>query len=57
MVLVVDMANNLFATLLPKTTLFRDQIPLFSVHFMQRNNEYLYIVLEKTTAVCGTHYG
>ena len=57
MVLVVDMANNLFATLLPKTTLFRDQIPLFSVHFMQRNNEYLYTVLEKTAAVCGTHYG
>ena len=47
MVLVVDMANNLFAMLLPKTTLFRDQLPLFSVHFMQRNNEYLYIVLEK----------
>ena len=57
MVVVVDMANNLFAMLLPKTTLFRDQIPLFSVHFMQRNNEYLYIVLEKTAAVCGTHYG
>ena len=57
MVVVVDMANNLFAMLLPKTTLFRDQIPLFSMHFMRRNNECLYIVLEKTAAVCGTHYG
>ena len=57
MVVVVDMANNLFAMLLPKTTLFRDQSPLFSMHFMRRNNEYLYIVLEKTAAVCGTHYG
>ena len=47
MVVVVDMANNLFAMLLPKTTLFRDQIPLFSMHFMRRNNECLYIVLEK----------
>ena len=47
MVVVVDMANNLFAMLLPKTTLFRDQIPLFSMHFMRRNNECLYIVPEK----------
>ena len=52
MVVVVDMANNLFAMLLPKTTLFRDQRPLFSMRFLQRNNEYLYIVVEKTAAVC-----